>query len=175
MESKILTDVFGSKFVLLPEIVFSGKRNIDWNGVENYLRKYVGKKVKVEQTDDVIYIGSRFIDEYCGSNHTKSVMGARAKAKANAVQGICEMVRIADDKRYRKNRKEKHSEDAKGGWYYYTTRFALRVYRNGIDSKEINRYSACIVVNKAKDGRMYLYDVVDIKKETSTPLTIYEW
>lgn len=34
-----------------------------------------------------------------------------AKAKANAAQGIREMVGIATDKGFRENRKEKHSGD----------------------------------------------------------------
>lgn len=174
MEPKVLMDPSGTRFVLLPGILFAGKRNIDWDSVEKYLQRYVGTSVRIERFGDVIHIGPRFVDEYCGSDYTKKLMGARARAKANAVQGICELLQIAYDRKHSENRKEKHAGDARGGWYYYTTRFALRVYRDGIDSKEINIYSACMIVNKAKDGRMYLYDMVDIKKETSTPLTIYE-
>ena len=94
----------------------------------------------------------------------------RAKAKANAAQGIREMVEIATDKVYRENHKEKHSEDAHNGWFYYVTRFAIPLYNNEKKTGEYNVYSACLVVNHTANGKMYLYDVVGIKKEASNPL-----
>ena len=96
--------------------------------------------------------------------------GGRAKAKANAAQGIREMVGIATDKRFRENQKEKHSGDASNGWYYYTTRFAMPIYDNDVKTENYNIYSGCLVVNCTGKGKMYLYDLVDIKKETSNPL-----
>ena len=54
-------------------------------------------------------------------NYRLSERESRAKAKANAAQGIREMVEIATDKVYRENHKEKHSEDAHNGWFYYVT------------------------------------------------------
>ena len=38
----IVTDESGNEVVLLPEIIFSNKQNINWNDVEDYLGKYVG-------------------------------------------------------------------------------------------------------------------------------------
>ena len=38
---------------------------------------------------------------------------------------------------------------------------------------EIERYNvfhASLLIRHASDGKMYLYDIIDIKKETSTPL-----
>jgi hypothetical protein len=35
-----------------------------------------------------------------------------------------------------------------------------------------DKYSACLLINHAENGKMYLYDLVDMKKEASTPLTI---
>ena len=88
----------------------------------------------------------------------------------NAAQGIREMVETATDKVYRENHKEKHSEDAHNGWFYYVTRFAIPLYDNEKKTGEYNAYSACLVVNHAANGKIYLYDVVDIKKEASNPL-----
>lgn len=76
----------------------------------------------------------------------------------------------ATDKVYRENHKEKHSEDAHNGWFYYVTRFAIPLYNNEKKTGEYNVYSACLVVNHAANGKMYLYDVVGIKKEASNPL-----
>ena len=115
---EIALDENGNKVVVLPDIIFSNKQNIDWN----------------------------------------------------AAQGIREMVGIASDNRFRENRKEKHSGDAANGWYYYTTRFAMPVYDNDVKTENYNIYSGCLVVNCTGKGKMYLYDLVDIKKEASNPL-----
>ncbi len=163
-------DENGNKVVILPDIIFSGKQNIDWNEVEKYLERFVGELVEVVETGDIIYLGKDFPDEYSGSQYTRKMKGGRAKAKANAAQGIREMVGIATDKRFRENRKEKHSADASNGWYYYTTRFAMPIYDNDVKTENYNIYFGCLVVNCTGKGKMYLYDLVDIKKEASNPL-----
>ena len=112
----------------------------------------------------------KFPDEYSGSLYTRKSKGARAKAKANAAQGIMEMIEIAAQKVFCENRKEKHSQDAQKGWYYYHTRFALPLYNNKNKTEEYNAYTACLVINCASNGKLYLYDIVDIKKEASNPL-----
>lgn len=93
-----------------------------------------------------------------------------AKAKANAAQGIVKMLEAATEKRFRENRKDKHSVEAGNGWYYYTTRFAIPLYENDMKTDIYNIYSGCLLVNRTKFGKMYLYDLVDIKREASTPL-----
>ena len=79
------------------------------------------------------------------------------------------MVEIATNKTFRENHKEKHKSDARNGWYYYTTRFALPIYNNEIKTSQYNIYVGCLVVNCTLGEKMYLYDLVDIKKEASNP------
>lgn len=67
--SEIVTNEKGQKVVEIDTIVFSGKRKIDWDGVEQYLKRYVGQKYRIDETDDLIYIGSDFPDEYANSKH----------------------------------------------------------------------------------------------------------
>lgn len=167
---KIALDEKANKVVVLPEIVFANKQNINWNEVEKYLERYVGELVEIVETGDVIFLGKDFPDEYAGSKYTRKMKGGRAKAKANAVQGIREMVAIALDKRFRENLKKKHDDDAANGWYYYTTRFAMPLYDNDLKTGKYNIYSGCLVVNCTRKGKMYLYDLIDIKKEASNPL-----
>lgn len=170
LEVQIAKDTAGHNIVVLPGIIFKNKQDIDWNAVEEYLQKYVGEIVTIAETKDIVYIGIDFPDEYKGSKYTKRLKGANAKAKANAAQGITEMVEIATEKRFTENRKDKHATDAGNGWYYYTTRFAMPVYENDLKTDTYNIYSACLLINHTKFGKMYLYDLVDIKKEASTPL-----
>ena len=75
----IVTDESGNKVVLLPEIIFSNKQNINWEDVENYLGKYVGEFIEITETKDIIYIGNKFPDEYSGSSYTRKTKGAMFK------------------------------------------------------------------------------------------------
>lgn len=167
---EIVLDENGNKVVLIPDIIFENKQNIDWNEVECYLEGYIGKIVEITDFKDTVYIGKTFPKEYVGSNYTRKTRGARAKAKANATQGILKIIEIASEKRFNNNHKEKHVNNAKNGWYYYITRFDLPIYENKIKTNKYNKYSACLVINHASNGKMYLYDLVDIKKEASNPL-----
>jgi hypothetical protein len=171
---EIITDEAGNRIVVISDIIFANKQNIEWKDVEKYLEKYIGKIIEITDTSDIVYIGKDFPDEYTGSKYTRKTKGARAKAKANAVQGVCEIVEIATEKTFRENHKHKHNSDAANGWYYYTTRFALPVYDNEKETGDYNVYSGRLVVNCTSSGKMYLYDLVDIKKEASNPLKANE-
>ena len=51
----IITDEDGRKIVVITDIRFKGKRNIDWEDVENYLKEYVGKCYEVVETADQVF------------------------------------------------------------------------------------------------------------------------
>ena len=127
----------GKKIVVISDIRFKGKRNINWEEVEQYLKEYIGDCYEVVETSDQVYIGSDFPRELKGSGDTKRLYGANAKAKANATQGI----------------------------------FELPVYNNDTgDLERFNIFRIEMLIRHAADGNLYLYDMVNIKKETSTPL-----
>lgn len=67
--AEIITNEKGQKVVEIDTIVFSSKRKIDWDGVETYLKRYVGQEYRIDETDDLIYIGSDFPDEYANGNY----------------------------------------------------------------------------------------------------------
>lgn len=165
---KVVDDLHGNKVVVIQDIRFKGKRTVKWSDVETYLKQYIGQAHIIKSTNDLVYIGADLPDEYTHSNYTYILKGANAKAKANATQGLPELLMIADEKEYEMNQKEKHSQDAKYGWYSYVTRFALPVY--GENENIIERYNvfqAIMLVRHAEDGKLYLYDIIKIKKETS--------
>ena len=163
-EVKVVRDEQGNAIVIIPDIIFWNKQNIDWQAVKEYLKRYVGEIIENIETNEKIIIGSKFVDEYAGSKDSHFVKGARAKAKANAVQGIKEIVQTASNKIYKENRKSKHDKDAEGGWYYYTVRFALPIYYNGRRTEMHSIFKGRLVVNISYNGKLYLYDIVDIKK-----------
>lgn len=154
-------------FADVPRIIFSGKQNIPWNDVEKYLKKYIGQEIEVKGYGDVIRIGGEFPDEFTESRYTKKLRGALAKAKANAGQVIDVMIENAENKRWVENKDAKHEKEASGGWYRYDVGFTIPVEHNGELRK--NAYIGTAVV-RIKDDELYLYDIINIKKEASTPL-----
>ena len=167
----IIADADGKKMVLINDIRFKTKTRDDWNIVEEYLKEYIGKSYEIEETSDKIYISADFPDEYTRSESRIALKGAAAKAKANAAQAVPELIRIATNPKHEENRKAKHKADAAYGWYRYDIRFALPVYDDKTGNiARYNIYSASMLVRHANDDRKYLYDILAIKKETSSPL-----
>ena len=165
-----IRDADGNNVVIINDIRFKGKRSVNWNDVKNYLKECVGDVYTIVDSQDIIYIGKDLPDEYTGSEYTMSLRGTNAKAKANAAQGLPEIIMIAQGKHFRTNRNEKHKRDAKNGWYRYDSRFALPVYGENGDLDRYNVFHASLLIRHAADGKMYLYDIIDIKKETGNPL-----
>ena len=162
----VIRDAEGNKIVIINDIIFKGRRSIDWSDVENYLKQYVGDVYSIAENNELIYIGAELPDEYTGSVYTKKLKGGAAKAKANAAQGIPEMIEIAKNGVLEKNRKARHARDAKNGWYRYDTRFAIPVYGDDGDIEKYNIFKSCLLIRYAANGKKYLYDILEIKKET---------
>lgn len=166
----IISDVDGNKIVVINDLRFKGRKKIDWSMVENCLKDYIGNCTEIIDTSDLIYIGSDFPDEYTHSKDTKILRGANEYAKANASVAITELIQVATSKSFSENYEKKHAKDAKYGWYRYDTRFAIPKYNNERELTGYNIFKARLVVRHSEDGKLYLYDVLRIKKETSKPL-----
>lgn len=80
------------------------------------------------------------------------------------------MIEITTNVRFQKNLAEKHSVNAKNGWYRYDSRFAMPIYDNQGEIIRYNVFYAELVIRHSTNGKLYLYDVVNIKKETGPPL-----
>ena len=163
----IIQDVDGNNIVMINDIIFKGKQSIRWDEVEEYLGKYVGEFYTIADTSEIVYIGKDLPDEYAHSDYTSILKGANAKAKANATQGIPEMVEIATGKQFVVNKKPKHQKDAKYGWYKYESRFALPVFREDGEVERFNVFRVAMIIRHGEDDKKYLYDVINVKKETS--------
>ena len=163
----VIEDLDGRKIVFIHDIRFKGKRSINWNEVEEYLRQYVGEFYRIEDSNDIVYIGADLPDEYSHSKYTKALKGANAKAKANAAQGLPELLGIALNKEHKENRKDKHNQDAMYGWYSYDSSFAIPVFSDEGEIERYNVFRVALLVRHSQDGKKYLYDIMKIKKETS--------
>ncbi len=166
----IIKDADGNNVVVINDLRFKGRRSVDWKMVEDCLKEYIGQCAEITETSDIVYIGTDFPDEFAHSKDTKELRGANMYAKANSSSIIKEMIEIATNKTFAENYAQKHSTDAKYGWYRYDTRFAIPVYDNAGELERYNVFKSRILVRHAKDGKLYLYDVLRTKKETSKPL-----
>ena len=166
---EIRQDIEGYNIVIINDIKFKGKRSINWKDVETYLKQYIGLCYEITETAEKIYIGTDFPDEFTGSKDTAKLKGTLAKAKANAALGISELLEIATNKSHIDNQKEKHKYNAKFGWYRYYSRFALPIYSNDGLIERYNIFHVQMLIRHDQNSRKYLYDLINIKKESSTP------
>ena len=60
-------------------------------------------------------------------------------------------------------------EEAQKGWYRYTSRISLPIYKEN-DIEKYNVYLVTVLVRHAANGKKYLYDLVNIKKEAEYPV-----
>lgn len=52
----IIRDADGNKIVMINDIRFKGKRRIDWEDVEAYLRQYIGDFYEIADSGDMVNI-----------------------------------------------------------------------------------------------------------------------
>ena len=168
----IIQDENNKSIVLINDIRFKSRRNIDWNEIEEYLKEYIGNTYEILETCEKIYIGNDFPDEFCHSKDKIRLKGANEKAKANMISAIEELIYIAADHSKDKIRLKGANEKAKAkkGWYRYDTRFGIPKYDENGELEGYHIYSAKMLVRRDEDGKLYLYDFVRTKKETSSPL-----
>lgn len=76
------------------------------------------------------------------------------------------LIENATDGTFQENFKEKHRYDAKYGWYKYCIRFSLPVCDDKKNVVGRNIFKGTMLIRHAFDGKKYLYDIIDIKKET---------
>ena len=87
----------------------------------------------------------------------------------NKVVVIPQMIEIATSKRWKEDFEHKHKKKAGKGWFRYNTRFALPVMSESGEIVEYNIFQAVLIVRYTSDGKLYLYDIQNIKKETRYP------
>lgn len=165
----VITDLDGRKIVLVNDIRFKSRRNLDWETIEQYLKEYIGQYQEIIETSEKVYIGSDFPDEFCGSEDRIRLKGANLKAKANIATAIKELIYIATNRRQYPDHGNKHGKRAQHGWYRYDTRFGIPVYEEDGTLGRYNIFTAQMLVRNDNYNCLYLYDFIKIKKETCSP------
>ncbi|MDR1017720.1 MAG: hypothetical protein LBM02_03355 [Lachnospiraceae bacterium] len=160
----VALDKNGNKVVVINEIIFHGKRKQPWKEIEKYLKKYIGQIIEVSESNELIEIGKDFPDEFTHSRDTYSLRGGYARAKANIINSINELIMISRKTKENDNFKDKHRNEVKK-WYRYLSRFAFPVENENNIISHYNIFICTLIVKKDISNRMFLYDIVKIKKE----------
>ena len=79
------------------------------------------------------------------------------------------MLEIAFNGEVTPNKKLKHEIDGANGWYHYESRFGLSVYSENGEVERYNVFHVYMIVRHDKNGRKYLYDIINIKKRNEHP------
>ena len=166
----IIQDENNKSIELINDIRPKSRRFFDRNEIEEYFKEYIGNTYEILETCEKIYIGNDFPDEFCHSKDKIRLKGANEKAKANMISAIEELIYIAADRTETEDFQGKHGAKAKKGWYRYDTRFGIPKYDENGELEGYHIYSAKMLVRRDEDGKLYLYDFVRTKKETSSPL-----
>ena len=166
----IIKDHEGKKLVIINDIRFRGKKREEWDEIEKYLKEYIGNCYEIIETSEKIYIGKDFPDEFTHGKDKTILKGPNLKAKANASLVVKDLIRIATNKSHAVDYNEKHRKKAQYGWYRYDTRLTLPIYSEDGELLKYNIFKLRMLVRHDSDGKMYLYDFLRTKKETSSPL-----
>ena len=152
----------GKPVVVVTDNIFdghSGEKSVDV--IYKYLKGHIGEVYSLIESGQKVYIGKDLPGEYTRSKYTQNARATAKYVKGQAAQNIGEMIEIATNRKWEKNRKRKHESDAKYGFYKYDTRFAVK---NKSGTYVI--YDSTIVIRNDEDGKKYFYDITNIKRDS---------
>jgi hypothetical protein len=144
--------------IKINENIFTDNSKSIRNTIKEYLEKHIGEYADIIESGQRVYLGKDLPNEYTHSKNSESLSTQRILAKGRAVSGIKEIISTATNRQWKANNKEKHSIDAKYGFYKYDTKFSFN-----INNKEYI-YSGKILIRNDANGKKYLYDILNIKK-----------
>ena len=129
----------------------------------NVVEDLDGNKIVV--IHDIRFKGRQAIEWNDVEKYLKQYVG-----EAHIIESTNDMVYIGVDlpEEYAHSNYTNTLKGSKYGRYSYVIRFALPVYGENGDIERYNVFRAILLVRHAEDKRLYLYDIMKIKKETST-------
>ena len=129
----------------------------------NVVEDLDGNKIVV--IHDIRFKGRQAIEWSDVEKYLKQYVG-----EAHIIESTNDMVYIGVDlpEEYAHSNYTNTLKGSKYGRYSYVIRFALPVYGENGDIERYNVFRAILLVRHAEDKRLYLYDIMKIKKETST-------
>ncbi len=127
--------------------------------IKEYLEMHIGEYSTIKESNQIVYLGKDLPNEYAYSVYSKGLSTPMLLAKGRLASNLKEVITYASNRKWNKNKKEKHLEDAKYGFYQYKIRFSF--YINSLE----RIYAGIILIRNDKELNKYLYDVIDIKRQ----------
>lgn len=155
----------GKDIVVITDNIFEGKDGEKPHKiVRDYIRRNIGMVYDIAQDGTRVYIGKDLPNEYTQSKATLRLSRHDKRIKNQAAQNLGELIEVSKGGRYVSNKKQKHSKDAKYGWYRYDTRFVFPKKNKKGFVVDYLVYNAEMLIRHDEDGRKYLYDMLKIKE-----------
>lgn len=168
-------EVGGQQIAWIENSGLSSKDLRDHKKIAEYIGRHIGEVYTIIESGQRVYIGEDLPSEYTQSEYTKRLLKnnpATLKAKNRASAALGDMIEIASGRRWEKT-KHTHNKDAKFGMYRYNSRFAFAV-NGGNGTPNVHAYDVELLIRNASDGKKYLYDIVNIKKNTAYAIELQQ-
>ena len=160
----------GEKISVADTKIFNKKTQDLRQSIAQVIRENIGDYYKILEDGNKIYIGKDLPGEYTYSKSAQLLSRDKTIIKGNIANNLGEMIEIANNGVWEANRKAKHSKDAQFGWYRYDSKVALPMYDVHKNIVSYQVYDVNLLIRNDKNGKKYLYDVMDIKKSNATLL-----
>ena len=134
--------------------------------IKDYLTEHIGEYATIIESGQKVYLGEDLPSEYAYSKSSQNLPISSKLAKGRASTNLKEIIENSTNRRYEKNKKEKHNQDGKYGFYKYDTKFSF----NYKGKEQI--YEGTVLIRNDIDGKKYLYDILGIKKIGSDLLPV---
>ena len=164
--------VNGKQVVWIANSGLSAKQLTNHIAVAEYIAKHIGEVYTIIESGQKVYIGEDLPGEYTHSKYTDSLRIRKPqvlKAKNKATNAFGLLIETATNRRWEKT-KHSHNKDAKYGMYRYDCSFAFPV--NG--EAGVRAYDAELLIRNASDKKKYLYDIVNIKENTTDAIDLQQ-
>lgn len=167
-------NVNGEQVVWIEDSGLTNKQLRDYQQIANYIASHVGEVYTIIESGSKVYLGEDLPSEYVHSKYTTYLLNSdksTLKAKNRAIDGLGEMIEIATNRRWEQTR-HPNSKDAAYGMYRYDSKFAFPVKDGAGNRIGVRAYDVELLIRNASDGKKYLYDIVNIKKNTANVLEL---
>ena len=148
----------------IEKLYYTNKNKLNWKNVERDLTKYLNCSFANENTSKTIIIDKIAVDELTHSKYNMKLVGKLRLIKANLCMHLESVIREMENERWKEDIGEKHKSIAKNGWFRYDIHFTYPIRDEMGNYIGKQNYKATVVVRCAEDDKMYLYDIIDIKK-----------
>lgn len=170
-------DVGGTQVVWIDDNIMKGKPAevsvADY--LVDYMTEHVGEVYRIIESGQMVYLGSDLPKEYAWSKYSQRIRARNQplyRAKARMASGVGEAINVATNRRWEKT-KHPGNKDAAYGIYKYDAKIAFPSYNEAGDFTGVQAFDITLVIRNASNGRKYLYDIQNIKKDAFTANTLY--